>query len=41
MTKLRKGDTVLIRATVTDTAPFDDKQQIMVDFGPKADSKFG
>lgn len=41
MTKLRKGDTVLIRATVTDVSPFGEDQQIMVTFGPKAESNFG
>lgn len=41
MANLRKGDTVLIRATVTQVASFGVEQQIMVDFGPKAERTFG
>ena len=43
MTKLRKGDTVLIRAVVTDVADYDREKgpQIMVNFTPKGQKQFG
>lgn len=41
MTKLRKGDTVLIMAVVADVAGYGDVQQIQVNFTPNGERGFG